>query len=70
MYMAGNVAGGAEGYRRHLHNGSYPALLELAERLGDYVCLLCVEHEHERCHRSVIVEALASVCPELSVEHL
>jgi uncharacterized protein (DUF488 family) len=70
MYMAGNVAEGSAGYRQHRHNGSYGALLELAERLDDDVCLLCVEHEQERCHRSVIVEALISVHPELSVEHL
>lgn len=60
MYREGNVARGSAGYRRHLHNGSYPALLELAEQLDDHVCLLCVEHEHERCHRSVIVEALTA----------
>ncbi len=34
-YWSGDLRGGADVYRRHLHNGSYPALMELAEGLDD-----------------------------------
>jgi uncharacterized protein (DUF488 family) len=71
LYMDGNVARGSEAYRQHLHNGSYGALVELSEALtGEDLCLLCVEHEHERCHRSVIVDSLRALQPGLAVEHL
>lgn len=70
-YWSGDVAGGARVYRKHLHNGSYPALLELAESLdGDAACLLCFEHDHAVCHRDVIVESLRELRPGLTVQHL
>lgn len=34
-YWSGDVEGGAEIYRRHLHNGSYSTLVDLAESLDD-----------------------------------
>ena len=70
-YRAGDVEGGAEVYRRSLHNGSYPALLKLAEGLDDEpTCLMCFERDHEHCHRAVIVESLAQLRPDVPVAHL
>lgn len=70
-YWAGDVEGGAEVYRRHLHNGSYPALVELAEGLDDEpTCLMCFERDHAHCHRAVIVESLGDLRPDVSVAHL
>lgn len=70
-YWSGDVEGGAEIYRRHLHNGSYSVLRELAESLdADAACLLCFERDHAVCHRDVIVESLRELRPDLVVEHL
>jgi uncharacterized protein (DUF488 family) len=70
-YKRGDVDGGAREYRAHLHNGSYPALIELADSLLDEnTCLLCVEHEHQTCHRSVIAGAVAERLPRVAIEHL
>jgi uncharacterized protein (DUF488 family) len=33
-------------------------------------CLLCSEDEHERCHRSLLAEALKAAHPELNIQHL
>jgi len=71
MYKAGLVREGEERYRAHLHNGSYPALVELGETLeGELTCLLCFESAHEECHRAVIVDALEDHLSELDVIHL
>jgi uncharacterized protein (DUF488 family) len=70
-YWSGDVAGGAEIYRRHLHNGSYSTLVDLAESLDDgTVCLLCFERDHAVCHRDVIVDSLQELRPGLAVDHL
>ena len=70
-YWAGDVKGGAAVYRRHLHNGSYPTLVALAEGLDDEpTCLMCFERDHDHCHRAVIVESLAELRPDVLVEHL
>jgi uncharacterized protein (DUF488 family) len=70
-YKSGDVEGGAREYRAHLQNGSYPALIELAESLADErTCLLCVERDHETCHRAVIVEAVTARLPAVAVAHL
>jgi uncharacterized protein (DUF488 family) len=70
-YRAGDVEAGAAVYRRHLSNGSRPALVELAESLSDDPpCLLCFERNHAECHRDVIVEALQELRSGLAVSHL
>jgi len=70
-YWAGDVEGGAAVYRRHLNNGSRPALVELSESLVEGpTCLLCFERDHAACHRDVIVEALQELQPRLAVAHL
>ena len=70
-YKRGDVDGGAREYRAHLHNGSYPALVALAESLaGAKTCLLCFEHAHETCHRAVIAGAVAERLPRVAIEHL
>lgn len=68
-YWAGDVAGGAAVYRKHLNNGSRTALVELADSLGDEpACLLCFERNHAECHRDVIVEALQELRPGISMQ--
>lgn len=70
-YWSGDVEGGAAVYRRHVQNDSRPALVELADSLGDETtCLLCFERDHERCHRAVIVDLLRELRPNLPVHHL
>lgn len=70
-YRAGDVAGGAEVYRRLLMSGSNSALVELATSLGSQPsCLLCVELDHNTCHREALAEALRELRPELHVTHL
>lgn len=70
-YRSGDVEGGAEIYRRHLHNGSYRTLVDLAESLdGGTACLLCFERDHQLCHRDVIVDSLRELRPGLAVDHL
>lgn len=70
-YWSGDVAGGAQVYRKHLHNGSYAALVELAASLDqDAACLLCFERDHSVCHRDVIVDSLRELRPDVAVEHL
>jgi uncharacterized protein (DUF488 family) len=70
-YKRGDVDGGAREYRAHLHNGSYSALIELADSLADKkTCLLCVEEAHDHCHRSVIAGAVAERLPGVAVVHL
>lgn len=70
-YWAGDIAGGAAVYRKHLNNGSRSALVELAESLGQGpTCLLCFERDHAECHRDVIVDALQQLEPDLAVSHL
>jgi uncharacterized protein (DUF488 family) len=71
LYKTGRVDEGIERYRAHLHNGSYPALVELSETLDDApTCLLCFEEAHDVCHRAVIVDALEDRVGDLDVVHL
>jgi uncharacterized protein (DUF488 family) len=69
LYKSGRVAEGERHYRKHLHNGSYAALVELGGKLDEATCLLCFEAAHEACHRAVIIEALGEL-GELDVVHL
>ena len=70
-YKSGDVDGGARAYRSHLHNGSYPALVELADSLPSVkTCLLCVEESHAACHRAVIAGAVAERLPRVAIVHL
>ena len=57
-------------YREHL--ARTPGVLEaiLAEAGDEPAALLCYEAEAMECHRSVLLEALAALRPELRVEGL
>lgn len=71
LYKSGRVNEGEQRYRAHLHNGSYPALVELSATIANEpTCILCFEASHEICHRAVIVEALEGRLPDLEVMHL
>lgn len=70
-YKSGDSKGGAQAFRRHLHNGSHDALHELAESIpSEKTCLLCFEESHVDCHRSVIAGAIAERLPRVAVVHL
>jgi uncharacterized protein (DUF488 family) len=70
-YWSGDVVGGADTYRRHLHNGSYSALVDLSDSLDrETCCLLCFERDHAICHRDVIVDSLLELRPDLNITHL
>jgi uncharacterized protein (DUF488 family) len=73
MYKKGDVAAGSKGYREHLLGDSMPELVALRDSLDDpseRICLLCVEHEHDECHRAVIVEELQALTPGLALREL
>jgi uncharacterized protein (DUF488 family) len=71
LYREGDIDRGAHEYRNHLHNGSYPALIELADSIaGQTTCLLCVEESHAVCHRAVIAGAIVERLPRIAVVHL
>jgi uncharacterized protein (DUF488 family) len=71
LYKTGRLDEGVERYRAHLHNGSYPALIELSETIDETLtCLLCFETAHDECHRAVIVDALEQRLGGLDVVHL
>jgi uncharacterized protein (DUF488 family) len=70
-YKRGDVKGGARSYRAHLHNGAFPAVVDLAQSIEtSKTCLLCVEDTHETCHRAVIAGAVAELLPRVAVVHL
>ncbi len=71
LYKEGEVSRGSTAYRAHLHNGSYPTLIELADSIADQTtCLLCVEESHAVCHRAVIAGAIVERLPRIAVVHL
>jgi uncharacterized protein (DUF488 family) len=73
MYKKGDVAAGAAGFREHLLGDSMTELIELRDSLEDSderICLLCVENDHEVCHRAVIVEELRTVTDGLKLREL
>lgn len=71
LYRSGRLDEGIKRYRAHLHNGSYSALVELSETLGDMLtCLLCFEAVHDVCHRAVIIDALEDRIADLEIVHL
>lgn len=71
LYKSGRQAEGEAGYRAHIRNGSHWAVRELADTMHEQLtCLLCWEHDHQTCHRSVIVSEVCGLVPGLHVEHL
>ena len=58
-----------ERFRRRLRNDeALIALRHVAEYLdSDVVGLLCFEHEHNKCHRGLVAEALAEDEPGLAI---
>ena len=53
-------------YRRHLANGSTPAVQELLKQLEDRpAAVLCFEEDERHCHREVLIEHLQELQPKL-----
>ena len=70
-WKRGDSAAGAAGYLAHIGGTSSEAVDALAVRVAEGgVCLLCVEHEPERCHRALLADALRERLGELDVRHL
>jgi uncharacterized protein (DUF488 family) len=70
-WKRGDSAAGAAGYLSHIAGASSGSVDALAVRVAEGgVCLLCVEHEPERCHRSLLGDALRERLGELDVRHL
>jgi uncharacterized protein (DUF488 family) len=71
LYRDGDIAAGRAAYHSHLHGSSPQELDDLAETVsGTPTCLLCLEHEPDQCHRSVIADALQERRPGLQVVNL
>jgi uncharacterized protein (DUF488 family) len=70
-FWNGDIERGRRGFRKVLSNGSATALRALGETLrATPTAILCVERDQDRCHRQVIVEALAEANPSLEVVSL
>jgi uncharacterized protein (DUF488 family) len=71
LYKSGKQHRGETAYRRHLASNAMDAVRSLAGTLRQAkTCLLCLEHDHATCHRSVIAEALERELPGLKVVNL
>jgi uncharacterized protein (DUF488 family) len=71
LYRAGRVAEGAAAYRAHLQAPEgQEALAQLEATLDVPSCLLCLEASPERCHRTLVAEALRARIPALAVVDL
>jgi uncharacterized protein (DUF488 family) len=71
LYKNGQLHRGQAAYRRHLASNAMDAVRALAGTLREAkTCLLCLEHDHRLCHRSVIVQALEAEIPGLVVVNL
>ncbi len=57
-------------YRAHLADHGEIAVRVVAAAEGARTALLCAEADARRCHRSVLVEAVRCIAPELAVVHL
>jgi uncharacterized protein (DUF488 family) len=70
-WKSGDTKDAADAFRLYLHNESRSALCGLAESVRtETICLLCVEHSHLDCHRSLIAGAVAESLPRVAVVHL
>ncbi len=71
LYRSGQQEAGEALYLAHLQNGAAAAVDRLSETLTERrTCILCFEHDHETCHRAVLVEELRERLADLHVEHL
>jgi uncharacterized protein (DUF488 family) len=67
-FRTGDVQLGRKRIQRRLNNGSHDALCSVAELARHRrIAVLCVERDHQRCHRSVITDALVGLEPQLEV---
>lgn len=57
-------------YRKHLIE-NHDALLELAEMLRhNDICLMCYEEQTSACHRSIIIDELQKLIPNLEIQRI
>lgn len=71
LWKNGSLAEGKRQYRRLLRNGRRPAVEHLVELAAlETVAILCLEDDHDLCHRSVIAEEAQTIAERLEVTHL
>lgn len=72
LYKQGLVAEGRALYTEHVRQRSTDAVDALADQVGsgERTCVLCVEHDHEVCHRAVLVDLMQQRVRDLEVVHL
>jgi uncharacterized protein (DUF488 family) len=70
VWKGGDAAAGMAGYEAHLAEVSGDVAALAGHVAGGGVCLLCVEHEPERCHRSLLAAALRARVAGLVVRDL
>lgn len=57
-------------YRKHILENK-DALMQIADMLKERdVCLMCYEEETELCHRSILVDELQKIVPNLQVQSI
>ncbi len=67
-FKAGDTSVGRERMRQILDDRGSAAIGRVVERAArERVALLCVEREHERCHRAVIAEAAVERRPAIEI---
>ena len=66
------AASGRQRYRDVLSNSDAAEAMHLLEEMtgSETVALLCFEHAHETCHRSLVTEAVVAARPELELVQL
>jgi uncharacterized protein (DUF488 family) len=71
LWKEGRLAEGRRRYRRLLANGRRPAVELLVHQAAvETIAILCLEEDHNLCHRSVIAATATEIEPELTVHHL
>ena len=71
LYRSGRVREGETGYRAHLRDDGRESLIDLAGTLeGAPTCLLCLEEDPVRCHRTIVAAVLGDLVPALRIVHL
>jgi uncharacterized protein (DUF488 family) len=71
MWKNGELDKGRREYRKLLQNGRRAHVRKLVDLTGiDRLAILCLEAEHEVCHRSIIAEESVAIRPDLDVRHI
>lgn len=71
LYKSGAVLEGRRAFQAHLRNGSSTDVDRLAERISTTsACVMCLEADHEACHRAVVAEEVVERHVGAAIVHL